>query len=186
MSAISANFRSCRRWESFQLWPYFRRLEVGKKLQSNICIYIWYIYISYIIHHISHIIYNMYIYSMFAHLITHFHLQTNWKNTKNIHPHIYEGTNCPPPPNRQPLHLKGLRHLRWYRSETGRRQPDMWRLREGMVREDDPFFIHDCCTKNVFSSGKTAEFRQFVLWLFDILRRKPWLQMHEVRGSICT
>ena len=35
---------------------------------------------------------------MFAHLITHFHLQANWKKTQNTKIPIFtKGTNCPPP-----------------------------------------------------------------------------------------
>lgn len=107
-----------------------------------------YIYIYCVIHHISHI------YRACLHILLHIFISKLIEKHKNTHPHVYKGTNCPPPQTDSLCNPQGLRHLRWYRSETGRRQPDMWRLREGMVREDDPFFIHDCCTKKYLAVEK--------------------------------
>ena len=170
--------------------PYFRRLVVGKQLQSwvyicnmiyiYISLYILYIHmicISYIIHHIYHT--HIYIAITCLHILLHIFVSKLIEKTKTFIPIFTKGPTAPPP-NQQPVCLRVCDTCDGTGAKPGA-GPTCEEGREGMVREDDPFFIHDCCTTNLFSrSRKTAEFRHLVLWLFDISRRKPWLQIHEV------
>ena len=145
----------------FAFWPVFFLVfflvvttSEDRIYTINICIYIWYIYIfiSYIIHHISHF------FLACLHILLHIFISKLIEKTQKTHIPIFTKEPTAPPPNRsKPLHLRVCDTCDGTGAKPGAGAARHVTVRrEGMVREDDPFIHSWLLHQKIFSQWKDS------------------------------